>query len=67
MSFLNLKIREQESRASLVWGCWYQWEDMRKGYRRANMVQKLCTHVCKWKNGPVETIPGIGGKGNKGE
>jgi hypothetical protein len=21
----------------------------------------LCTHVCKWKNIPVETIPGMGG------
>jgi hypothetical protein len=25
-------------------------EDIRKGYRRVNMVQILCTYVCKWKN-----------------
>jgi hypothetical protein len=32
-------------------GSWYQWEeeDVRKGSRRVNMVQILCTHVCKWK------------------
>jgi hypothetical protein len=23
------------------------------------MVQILCTHLCKWKNVPVETIPGM--------
>jgi hypothetical protein len=28
-------------------GGWYQyvWEDIRKGYRRENMVEILCTHV----------------------
>jgi hypothetical protein len=25
------------------------------------MVEISCTHVCKWKNGSVETIPGIWG------
>jgi hypothetical protein len=25
-------------------------EDVGKGCRRVNMVQILCTHVCKWKN-----------------
>jgi hypothetical protein len=25
------------------------------------MVQILCTYVCKWKKGPVETIPGMEG------
>jgi hypothetical protein len=33
-----------------------------KGYRKMNMVQILCTQVCKWKN---ETTPGKGGKGIK--
>jgi hypothetical protein len=23
-------------------------------------VQMLCTHVCKWKNDTVETVPGMG-------
>jgi hypothetical protein len=31
------------------------------------MVEILCTHVQKWKNRPVETIPGIGGVEDKGE
>jgi hypothetical protein len=31
-----------------------------KGYRRVNMVQILCTHVCKWKNQTCETISGMG-------
>jgi hypothetical protein len=24
------------------------------------MVEILCTHVCKWKMRPVESIPGMG-------
>jgi hypothetical protein len=31
------------------------------------MVQILCTHLCKWKMKPVESIPGMGGGKNKGE
>jgi hypothetical protein len=31
------------------------------------MVQILYTHVCKWKMRPVETIPGMAGRGDKGE
>jgi hypothetical protein len=27
-----------------------RWEDMGRGCGRVNMVQILCTHVCKWKN-----------------
>jgi hypothetical protein len=37
-------------------------EDIRKEYRRVNMVEILCTHVM-YENGkmkPVETIPGTG-------
>jgi hypothetical protein len=37
-------IREQEGRTSR------RREDVEKGCRRVNMVQILCTHVCKWKN-----------------
>jgi hypothetical protein len=29
------------------------------------IVQVLCTHVCKWKDAPVETIPRIRGGGIK--
>jgi hypothetical protein len=45
-----------------VGGGWYQWEQEKvgKGYRRVNMVQILCTHVCKWKNQTCETISGMG-------
>jgi hypothetical protein len=25
-------------------------EEVGKGHGRVNMVQMLCTHVCKWKN-----------------
>jgi hypothetical protein len=31
------------------------------------MVKILCTHDYKWKMGPVETIPGMQGRRNKGE
>jgi hypothetical protein len=40
-------------------------EDVEKECRRVNIVQILCTHVCKWKMRPVETIPGMGGEGIK--
>jgi hypothetical protein len=32
-----------------------------KGYRKVNMVQILCTHVCNGKMRPVETISRMGG------
>jgi hypothetical protein len=35
-------------------------KEVGKGYMKLNMVQTICTHVCKWKVIPVETIPGIG-------
>jgi hypothetical protein len=25
-------------------------EDVRSGSRRVNIVQILCTHICKWRN-----------------
>jgi hypothetical protein len=33
-------------------GCWYQWEggDIRKGWRRVNVVEILHTHIWNWKN-----------------
>jgi hypothetical protein len=44
MSFF--KNREQEGKTGPVWG-WYQWEgeDIRKGYRRVNVVEILHTQV----------------------
>jgi hypothetical protein len=34
-------------------------EEMGKGYGRVNMVEILCTNVCKWKMRLIEIIPGI--------
>jgi hypothetical protein len=49
-------------------GSWFRWEgeEVGKVYRRVNMVQILCTHICTiFVNGkmiPIETIPGMGGR-----
>jgi hypothetical protein len=40
-------------------------EEVGKGHWRVNIVQILCTYVCKMI--PVETIPGMEGGGDKGE
>jgi hypothetical protein len=68
--FFFYKIGEQESRTGLAWGGGVgtsgRREEVGKGCRRMNMVQILCTHVCKWKMRPVETIPGMeGARGTK--
>jgi hypothetical protein len=44
--------REQEDKTVLSgWGVPVgSGEDIRKGCRKANMVEKLCIHVGKWKN-----------------
>jgi hypothetical protein len=42
---------------------WYQWEgEVGKELQMLNMVQILCTYVCKWKMISIETIPGKGGR-----
>jgi hypothetical protein len=41
-------------------------EIIRKWCKRVNMAEILCTHVWKWKMGPVETILRIGGEQNDG-
>jgi hypothetical protein len=38
---------------------------MGKRSKKVNMVQKMCTHVCKCRMIPVETVPGIRRKGIK--
>jgi hypothetical protein len=38
-----------------------------EGHGKVNIVQILCISVCKWKNIPAETIPGMEGGGDKGE
>jgi hypothetical protein len=44
VSFFLNKIGEQEGKIGPIW------EEVGKGCRRVNVVQILCTHVCKWKN-----------------
>jgi hypothetical protein len=49
--FFFYKIGEQEGRTYSVWdegvGTRRRGEDMEKGCRKVNMMQILCTHVCK--------------------
>jgi hypothetical protein len=52
MSFFFSFTKSENRRIEQVpaWmGGWYQWEgeDIRKGYRRVNIVQILYTHACK--------------------
>jgi hypothetical protein len=50
--FSFTKLQNRRAEQALSWG-WYQCgrvEDVGKGFTRVNMVQILCTHVCKWKN-----------------
>jgi hypothetical protein len=63
MSFF--KNRQKRMVKQILSGDWYQWEgeDIRKGWRRVNMVEY---YVLMYENGkmrPVETIPGRGGRG----
>jgi hypothetical protein len=49
--FFFYKIGEQEDGTGSAWEVDTSGrEDGGKGCRRMNMVQILCTHVCKWKN-----------------
>jgi hypothetical protein len=60
--FSFTKLEEGRTGPAWVVGIRRREEDVERGCRRVNMVQILCTHVCKWKN---DTIPGM--EGNKGE
>jgi hypothetical protein len=42
-------------------------KDMGRGCRRVNMVEILCTHVCKWKKRDLLKLFQEWGKGDKGE
>jgi hypothetical protein len=50
--FVFYKNEKQESRTDLVSGVGTSGsgKDVEKGCRRVNMVQILCTPVCKWKH-----------------
>jgi hypothetical protein len=51
--FFFYKVEEQEdgTGSARVRG-WHQWEEGggRERDRRVNMVQIMCTHICKYKN-----------------
>jgi hypothetical protein len=51
--FFFYKIGEQEGRKchpGVGVGTCMRGEEVRKGFGRVNIIQMLCTHVCKWKN-----------------
>jgi hypothetical protein len=60
--YLFYKIGEEESRTGLACGGWYHWEGA--GRKVCGMVNIVQMHVCMI---PVETIPGMGGKEDKGK
>jgi hypothetical protein len=47
-----LKNEEREGKTGPVWGVGTngRGKNMRKRYKKVNMVEIFCTHVCKWKN-----------------
>jgi hypothetical protein len=50
------------------WGGGWHWQEWGGGGergKRINMVQIMCTHVCKYKMISVETVAGIGAVGIK--
>jgi hypothetical protein len=49
---LFYKNGEQEAKTGPVrgFGTSGTGEDIRKGCKRVNMVEILCTRICKWKN-----------------
>jgi hypothetical protein len=57
----------REGRTGPVWGIGTSGrrEEVRKGCGRMNMVQILCTHVCKWENETCSNYSRNGGRGDK--
>jgi hypothetical protein len=49
MSFFS-KMENRKAKQILGVSISGKGEDIRRGYRRVNVVEMLCTHVCKWKN-----------------
>jgi hypothetical protein len=56
------KNGEHEVRICLVWMFVTnaRGEDVGIGYRRMNMVEILCTHICKWEMRSIETTAEMG-------
>jgi hypothetical protein len=66
--FLFYEIKEQEGGTGPVGdivGSGGSGEEVRKGHGSVSIAQ-LCSHVCKWKTIPVETILGMEGGAEKG-
>jgi hypothetical protein len=51
--FFFYKNGEQEGKTGSGWGIGTSGsgEGIKKGCKRVNMMEMLCTHVCKWING----------------
>jgi hypothetical protein len=60
--FFNTKLENRRAEQVLPEGTGTsgKGEEVGKWWRRVNMAQSLCTHVCKWKKGTVENILGMG-------
>jgi hypothetical protein len=57
--FFSTKLEnrmEEQILPRCMWERWYQWEGEKvgKGVRRVKTAQKMCTHVCKFKNDTCE-------------
>jgi hypothetical protein len=67
MSFFSKT--EQDGKTGPVLGVLIsvRWRGYKGTVKEANMVKISCIYVCKWKMGPVETIPGIGENDGGGE
>jgi hypothetical protein len=57
----------RQNRSCLGAGTSGRRKDIRKGCRRVNMVEILCTHVCKWKNETCRNDSRNRGREDKGE
>jgi hypothetical protein len=59
LSFAKMENR-RAVKGPVCWIVTSRWEeDVWRKCRMLNMVQTLCTHVCKLKMRPIESIPGM--------
>jgi hypothetical protein len=70
--FASIKLENRRTEQVLPsggWGCWHWWEGERGGDRergrRVNMVQRVYTHVCKYKNDTCQNCSRNGEGGMK--
>jgi hypothetical protein len=67
MTFLN-EIGKQEGKTGPVWKTVIsrRGKELRKMYRKVNIMEILYTHECKWKNGTDETVRNMGRVSKRG-